>query len=86
MARKTTYHMIRECVDALLIMDCIYYYNGEVINNEYVEAACLHYLKINDGVHRPLVWFLSFRYNTEKVKGSLGGIIEKLRCRNTSTE
>ena len=89
MARKTSYHMIRECVDALLIMDRIYYYDGEVINNEYVKEACLDYLKrrkeIDNGMDSPLLR-LCVRYNGEIVKKFLEEIIEKLRYRNTSTE
>ena len=90
MARRTTYQMIRESVDALLIMDRIYYYDGKEINNEYIKTACLDHVKrrkeIDDCVYGPLVRLLCARYTTEKVKEFLREVIEKLRYKHTSTE
>jgi hypothetical protein len=42
------------CLDALLVLERMFWYGGRVINKKYVMATCLYYLKLRLKVHAQL--------------------------------
>ena len=83
-ARLTHMSMIVMCLDVILVLERIYWFENSVINEESIEAACLYYVKVQPEVHR---WIrkrfkkvlLDADYSERKVVNALQAAVNEFR-------
>ena len=79
--------MIHDCLDALFVLERVYWYDGEEINPQFVKAACLDHLKCRPEIYKRVRVELDQKlHEPEHVLSKCEDIVEEFRSRKLSTE